>query len=278
MKIAIWKTGHQIADTVADAFGSYGEIDYINNADKLIMGDARNRAYKASEVPQVLAELFNQYGTNLCYGILRGASTVFTSNSWFNIDRGYFNPGHFDGYYRISYKGTQAKWHDDIPQADIDFELEPWRNKDGYILICPPSEPVIDFFGLKRRAGLLETEWEIEATRLVMQMGLPAIRRAKTASNEIDWNNVKGVITFNSSIGWQALQRGIPCISDKEHSIVGSYYTEMLCKKGLDYNLDNVMKAERESLFRAMQAHQFTLAEIREGKAWSLLNHYLKKS
>lgn len=223
----IHKTGHEIADTVADAFNGYE-------------GDA-----------------------DLVYGILR--HNVFqSSNSWFNVDRGYFNPGHFDGYYRISYKGTQAKWHDDIPKADVDIELEDWNEVDGVILVCPPTPEVANFFGI---------------TFSTFFRPIPEHKvRYKGDNNPIDWGNIKGVVTFNSSIGWQALQRGIPCISDTEHSIVGSYYKHELGKKGLDYTFDNVKLVDREPLFKAMQAHQFTLKEIREGKAWGLLKHYLNRA
>ncbi len=233
----VHKTGHFIADTVADAF-------IVGNYE----GDA-----------------------DLVYGILR--HNFFTSSkNWFEVDRGYFNPGHFDGYYRISYKGTQAKWHEGIPQADIDFELEDWRDKSGYVLVCPPSDYVKQFFdiGWEIDKQLMQC-WEIVA-------GLHPYRvRRKDDASYIEWNKIRGVITFNSSIGWQALQRGIPCISDTEHSIVGSYYKHELDKLGLEYNFENVKLIPREPLFQAMKAHQFTLNEIRKGKAWNLIQYYISK-
>lgn len=272
MKLAVWKTGHPIADTVADAFSSYGDIDFIDNADKIITGNARNISYPASEVPRVIAELYNQYGTNICYGILRGASNVFAANSWFNVDRGYFNPNHFDGYYRISYKGTQAKWHHGIPQKDIEFRLEDWRSGElGSILIVPPTQHVIDFFGLPH-----QNDWIAQESNKIFNAGYRGNMwvKHKDDNRKIDWNYVKGVITFNSSIGWQALQRGIPVISDPEHSIIGSFYKHHL-KNNIDFLSDEYKAVDRLPLFKAMQGHQFTLKEISEGKAWPILNHYL---
>jgi len=237
MKLTIWKTGHPIADTVADAFAA-GE--YHGEAD-------------------------------LVYGILR--HNVFkTSERWFNIDRGYFNPGHFDGYYRISYKGTQVKWHEGIPQVESGVKLEDWKSSLHYtgrkkrILICPPTDAVRGFF----RLGNEWTDIDFNNENYIV--------RYKGDSALIDWSDVGGVITFNSSIGWEALRRGIPCVSDITHSIIGSYYSYELKKKNLDYNFDNIKAISREPLFNAMRAHQFTLAEIRNGKAKNLIEHYLNNA
>lgn len=261
MKIAIWKTGHQIADTVADelAIGFDAKIRNVNEGNLC------------------------DENVDIGYGILRGMGELFRQDDicgddWFNIDRGYFNPGHFDGYYRISYKGTQAKWHEGIPQSDECVELEDWEGGGGkIILVCPPTEAVCGFFNIEI------DRWLASIRKLYRPICLGSYLngwrvRSKDDDKPIDWNEVGVVITFNSSVGWQALQRGIPCISDTEHSIVGSYYKYELDKLGLDYSFENVMKIPREPLFKSMLAHQFTLNELRAGKAWDLINHYLKKS
>jgi len=229
----LWKTGHIIADTVADAF-----ID----------------AHPA-------------FDCDLAYGILRGTAEIFkNSDSWFMVDKGFWNAGHFDGNYRISYKGTQPQYSPLAPHKDHNLTLEPWIDHGGYVLVCPPTEAVAEFFGVDIEA------WIKENTPL-----LPHKVRYKTESEPINWDSVMGVITFNSSVGWQALQRGIPCISDTEHSLVGSYYKYHCNKKHVDYNFNSVMHIHREQLFRCMSAHQFTLAEIREGRANELFEHYLNE-
>lgn len=236
-KLSIHKTGHDIADTVANAFIAG---DYKGNAD-------------------------------LVYGILR--HNVFKeSDNWFEVDKGYFNPRHYDGYYRISYKGTQAKWHDDIPQQDIDFELEKWTTSNGYDVIIPPTSHVANFFGINGELWLQETKAMMRKLDKVCVLEI-----SSKNDSPFTWSpNIRRVITFNSSIGWQALQRGIPCVSDSEHSIVGSYYKHELDKLNLDYTFENVTKINREPLFKAIRAHQFTLKEIAEGKAWNLIKHYLQ--
>lgn len=249
MKIAVWKTGHEIADTVAEALAE-GFNAYTYNTKKI-------------------SEWENTDDASIGYGILRGMGDVFDmSREWFNVDRGYLKPAHFDGYYRISYRGTQARWHEGIPRKPIDIKLEPWRTGGDYVLICPPTEAVCSFFHISPQTWLNQ---QIEECR-----AMPYMIRHKGGSQDIDWHEVKSVITFNSSVGWQALQKGIPVLSDPHHSIVGSYYAQKNINT-LQSLTDNLSKMEdtRLELFEAMAAHQFTLQEIREGKAWPLIRHYI---
>lgn len=244
MRIAIGRTGHEIADTIAEAL--IKGFGHSSNADVFIG-----------------------------YGILRGMDEQFKRyKHWFNVDRGYFNPGHYDGYYRISYRGTQAIWHEGIPRKPINIELynkrklwekKNWESKKEYILICPPTEPVCKFFNI-------QGSWINNVVRQLR--GRSYKIRKKGDSQPINWDAISAVITFNSSIGWQALQRGIPVISDPNHSIVGSFYKHHHL---LTYNLQEMPDNHLE-LFEAMNAHQFTLEEIRQGNAWDLISHYLKYS
>lgn len=76
------------------------------------------------------------------------------------------------------------------------------------------------------------------------------------------------MITFNSSLGWQALERGLPVYSDPNHSIVGSYY------KLIDNN-NVIVQSNPEPLFEHMMKHQFSLRQIEQGEAWGLVQGYL---
>lgn len=268
MKIVVWKTGHEIADRVAQALGAglNGEIKSTND-------------FHGS---------FSKFQTNIAYGILRGTSRVFNeSEIWFNVDRGYFNPGHYDGYYRISYRGTQSKYIEGFASEPSGVGLEPIRSLDYTkdILVCPPTDEVCKFFNINKHNWLSEKtraycHYEPNGKERIWWAGSRSgasggkyILRNKGDVNPIDWDRYYAVITFNSSVGWETVRRGIPCISDPNHSVVGSYYNT----SSLDELLEKFKTMPREPLFDFMRAHQFTLKEISEGKAWPLINHYLEK-
>ena len=210
------KTGHAISDTVSDLIGEVPDGDY-----------------------------------DIVYGILRhnlaesGRQTIF-------LDRGFWGADHYSGWYRLASGGTQPLYHDNGPSEPHGLELEPWIDRDGYILLCPPSEHVCKFFGIN------VFDWCYEANK--MAKGSTYLR-SKNTESPIDWHNIKQVITFNSTVGVEALRRGIPVISDPNHSTIGSYVKQ----KGLDI--------DRDELLGFMQAHQFKLSD-RE-KIHCLINHYL---
>jgi hypothetical protein len=263
MKIAVWKTGHEIADTVADALAE----------------GLNGKVYSASD-----CRLLPIADYHIGYGILRGVADIFRMAdkekipvTWFNVDRGYFNPSHYDGYYRISYRGTQAKWHDGIPRKPWSGNLEPWRgfNSTKPVLLCPPTEHVAKFFRLKYNADkLAATDWEHEHLQNAFKRGQGVTVRQKGSTAPIQWDEYSAVITFNSSVGWQALQKGIPVISDPQHSIIGSHYKHYGLNSLTDFS--QYMVDTRLELFEAMNAHQFTLDEIKRGEAWPLIIHYLQ--
>ena len=240
MRIAVWRTGHEIADTVAYAIaeGACIHTDKLND------------------------DFIKQFDVHIGYGILRGMDKVFRAcgkadKPWFNIDRGYWKPGHFDGYYRVSLCGTQQT--SDWPDPDwgrwksLGLEIEPMAVRDGYTLVCPPTDAVETFFGFPKNMNVPYGTLKPDHKYML---------RPKGTKDPIDWDSVGKVITFNSSVGWEALRRGIPVVSDPTHSIVGAWQV----RHGTD---------KREELFATMAALQLTIDEMRQGKLLPLLKKLL---
>lgn len=259
MKIAVWKTGHPIADTVADALaeGLHGDIWPTDSIKSTAFGS-----------------LMHKYDAHIGYGILRGNTEIFHECQrqglpYFEVDRGYVNPSHYEGTYRISCRGTQAIWHEGVPRKPWAGKLEPWRTDGDYVLICPPTEAVCKFFGFP---GIRWIEQAVLKCRLTKD-AYKIRYKENTTPIEDDLAKAKAVLTFNSSVGWKALQMGIPVFSDPAHSIIGSFFKQKLLTQKLQDLPDN-----RIEIFESMMAHQFTLEEIKRGEAWSLINHYLSKS
>lgn len=212
------KTGHVIADTVSDLIG---------------------------DLPD--------YGVPIAYGILR--HDEFSGGDYFEIDKGFYEAGHYDGNYRLSFNGTQPRYLLCGPHEDSDVELVDWRNGGGeYDLICPPTDAVCAFFGIDYANWLMGALSKVRG---------PSLIRYKGEDKPIEWRKVRRVITFNSTVGVKALMMGIPVISDPEHSTVGSY----------TQGVGNYIDFDRKPLFNFIKAHQFKLGEKR--KICSLIEHYL---
>lgn len=240
MKCAVWYTGHHIADTVAVHFPC-----------------------KRFHISQLSTEILRRYDAHIAYGILRGSADLFRKCDklgidWFNVDLGYFNPGHFDGYYRISHRGTQAKY-----SGENTGGVCVQRNIGTHVMICPPTPYVCEFFNID-----IDT-WMADAIAQAKKTGLSYFIRTKECKESLEtaFSRCVAVITFNSSVGWKALQLGIPCLSDPLHSVVGSYYNTKCIDTLLKLHKDTPTKP----LFEFMREQQFTLSEISKGKAWALI-------
>lgn len=212
------KTGHAIADTVSDLIGELPDGDY-----------------KAA------------------YGILRH-NLFQNGRRFFELDKGFWGARHYDGLYRISFGGTQAKYVHNGPKKPHGLTLQPWRNQSGSVLICPPTSHVCEFFRINLG------EWLIDAIR---RAGNSYTVRTKGDSQPVDWDSISKVITFNSTIAIEALTRGIPVISDPVHSTVGSYTSF----------INSVDNYSREELLCFCAGHMFTLSDKESIEC--LINHYL---
>lgn len=240
MKIAVWETGHEIADRIA--------LDVLRGL--LQAGQNAHLVKTTTGNPE-------QFDCHVGYGILRGMGEIFrlaAGKPWFNIDRGYFKPGHFDGYYRISLRGTQQTFNlDRVRPGVCDIVQQEYKLRTGYTLVCPPTIHAHDFF----RCAMPPIEGEI-------------LMREKNCSRSLeqDFSGCARVVTFNSSVGWKALALGIPVESNSDHSIIGAY------QKLIDRPLHLDVEA-RKRLFAIMSGLQMTLSEIKQGKLWELMRTLL---
>lgn len=189
------------------------------------------------------------------YGILR--HRLFDSGNWFEFDKGFWNAAHYRGNYRLSNRRTQPHYHSDGPTKPHGLDLKPWQYNSGPALICPPTSHVCEFFGIDL------TSWLLDAIR---QAGNKYIMRNKGDSHIVDWAKISKVITFNSTIGIEALINGIPVISDPVHSTIGSYTVDI---KSID-------QLNRNELLSFMAAHQFKLSD--KESICQLIKYYLYSS
>lgn len=259
MKIVIFKTGHQIADTVADAVHAG-------------LPDAEiNKTYELQTKLLPPADLY------IGYGILRGIDLRFKAaqsiaKPFILLDKGYWRPGHFGGFYRVSLNGTQQTTGLDKLEPDYERwdrlwleikEASPMLENCGHKLVCPPTDYVCDFFGFTKRY------WE------TMNVGNTTdwLFRRKDCERPLtnDLAYASEVHTFNSSVGWEALRQGIPVVSDPNHSILGAY------QKQVD-PMSQMTVDSRRRFFAVQAGLQLKLEEIRSGHLWPLLQKLINAS
>lgn len=219
-------------------------------------------------VCDALAKGFEGDDIATTYGILRGAGEWAQQNGALLWDKGYFKSGHYEGYYRASWMGTQAPFNfsassDNSRWRRLDIAIEPWRNSPGHILVCPPTDLVYKFYGL-------EDWWGTTKQQLLARFEEPKDIRIRQKGTSVpldnDLNGAEAVVTFNSGVGWEALRRGIPVVSDLRCSTVGSFLGTTIADLGKP-----VAHHDRRALFSFMANRQFTLAEIENGTARSYL-------
>lgn len=266
MKICVWRTGHEIADRVAEDV--YGGLSKHSNCKLFHVNDRHGL-------------IFDAFDVHIAYGILRGTSDIFKRCDGFNkpyfiLDKGYLKPGHYDGYYRISLGGTQHTQGGDYADykrlGDLGISFRNWRglDPDKPVLICPPTDHVIHWIPEAK-------DWLRTTIRYLNEQKLKYTVRLKDASPKKtlndDLRNCNYVHTFNSSVGWEALRQGIPCVSDTTYSLIGSHFGHISLDK-----LSHSQDIGRHELFASMSGLQLSLQEIKSGLLWPLMSKMLSQS
>jgi hypothetical protein len=253
----ILKTGHEIADIVAAA----------------LEGGLANGT-------QIKTETIQMETVPIGYGILRGTANVFRQSErnrspWVHLDRGYWKPNHYDGYYRVSLNGTQQtigldKLEPDYARLEsLNLDIKEWRgfDKSKPVLVIPPTQHVAEFFGINTLG------WSHDIAYQLLEANETVTIRNKADQTPINFSNYNYVLTFNSSVGWQALQAGIPCVSDSTHSMVGKWFENISLE-----NLSEAQYVDRHKLFAVMASLQLSLKEIKAGEICKLIERLLALS
>src|SRR5438105_1796739 len=103
--LTVWTTSHRInqlvLEAVVEGLHKEGVSCFLR----------KTRDYNGRPVP------------SLSYGVLRGAGQIYQDCEkagvpWWNIDKGFFKPSHYDGFYRIGYRHLQPLFLADREEDD----------------------------------------------------------------------------------------------------------------------------------------------------------------
>lgn len=243
----LWRTEHEINSTIMDALHK-GSIQ-ISSTDE---GFHYKHVHSYSGKPT----------PSVSYGILRGTDKIFkdclkNKVEWWEIDRGYINPGHFDGYYRMTMNALRAPYKSlELPNdrlSRLNVKLENWQ-KGTHVLYAPPTPAIREFYGISSNFDNLIIRRIEQATDRPIKIRNKNLHR----SLEEDLKDCHCVVTFNSNLAVDALIRGVPALT----------FTSELPNQRTIEHIEGDLRFDREKWLRYLSYCQFTLDEFRSGEAW----------
>lgn len=225
MKVALYRTGRPFTEKFMENFQS-----------GFMPGEAKFHTYdeyKQHGLPNADIHCF--------FGILRGMSEIFLECEQKGIDHMYIDHAYLKGgynppfWFRIVKNGhchnkLVARPDDRFQQYFKDIKLQPWRSTDGHILVCPPTNAMLEWFKIPNWYEETITEIRKHTDRPIkvrekpfnpkidnlLGFGLPTKGggNAKKVRNDTslqeDLENAHSVVTFNSQVATDAVIKGIP--------------------------------------------------------------------
>jgi len=203
-----------------------------------------------------------------------------TGRSFYAVDTGYFGNGKHKVWHRITYNALQNM--NQINSTDTErLELQlnaTWKEiykpftKGSKILICPPSDKVMNLFGqgtAKAWTESLVTQLETLTDRPI-EIRMKPIRSERISTKTIQdalQDDVHCLITYNSIAATEALMEGKPAIT------LGPNAAQLVCETSLE-NIETP-RIPTEDEMRKFLIHlsfsQFTQKEMEDGSAWRIL-------
>ncbi|MDW3204578.1 MAG: hypothetical protein R8L07_03465 [Alphaproteobacteria bacterium] len=182
---------------------------------------------------------------------------------WFYIDNAYFGRG---SYFRITRNAIQ---HDGRGTADParflahGLTIQEWRRRGDHILVCLQSDNF-----MMRTCGIDPASWRRGvATALAAHTDRPIVWREKDTARPLrdDFRRCWAVVTHTSNVAVEALLAGIPVF------LTGPSAARAMGSGDLSRIEDPPMPDGRPAWAAVLAANQWSLPEIRSGRAWAAL-------
>lgn len=193
---------------------------------------------------------------------------------YYYIDTGYFGNGKLKTYHRITKNAMQ--WLGSIEDRPADrLDRTGIRiskmSRGSKILICPPSQKAMDYWGLNVEDWLTETTGVIEQysdREIVVRKKVSRTERQHHTIEQALADDIHCMVTFNSIAAVESLICGKPVFTmgpNAAHHLSNHDLTQI---ESPYYPT----KDEVHALLRCLSYHQFTQPEMRNGYAWAVLN------
>lgn len=205
------------------------------------------------------------------YGLSKFTVTVHRAASergydWYYIDNGYFRPGHYDGYYRVTKNAAQ---HDGSGKASparwdsLGLTIEPWKRDGRHVLVIGQSRTYFDLRGMRGGNWLWDTLAAIgNATdRPIVVRPKPTMRTLRKRPVATDLEDAWCVVAHTSNVAVEAVQAGVPVFVTGDCAAASMSETDLA-------KIETPVYPDREQWAWNLAANQWTLDEFRTGKCW----------
>lgn len=205
-----------------------------------------------------------QAGDAAFYGLSKFTLPVFrAAKGWYYIDNGYFRPGHYDGYYKVTKNAAQHTGEGDSPPdrwETLDLKIKPWRKTGRHVLVVLQSKTYHELRGRRPGTWLWDTLAEINRVtdRPIIVRPKPTARTKKRPFEQ-DLADAWCMVTYSSNTAVEALIEGVPV-----------FVTEGAAKSmsGDLSDIETPYYPEREQWAWNLAANQWTLEEMKSGQCW----------
>lgn len=242
---------------------------------KIIM---QNFAVGIGEKNFYLANSFDPTKTSFAsYGYLRGTGELYkNAKEFWYLDHGYFQQSRrefkknnvfikdFDGYFRIVHNNF---WHDgstDFPEdrfEKLNLEINSQKKNGDYIILSEPTHEASIYFSLNNW-----TQKTIKTIKKYTDRKIIIHNRTSDTPLNILLEKASVFVSDHSSAGFLAMLKGIPAI----------FTNSALKSISSIENIENLKINEK--ILTNLAYCQWTLEEIKSGKAWDFISkNYINK-
>lgn len=204
------------------------------------------------------------------WGVLRDSDRILAQACaqamyFFYIDHAYFDRGHGKSYRitRNAYEcGAIRRCPDDRANA-LGVTLEPWRKSGREVIVCPPTEYFMKAHGCPDWLESTLAELAKVTDRRIVIREKP--KPGETAVALLDaLKTAHALVTHSSNIAIEAACLGTPVFVAPTSAAAPVGRTELSALEAPDY-------PDREPWLAHLAYNQFSIDEIRDGRAWRLL-------
>ena len=243
-----------------------------------------NKIYQFRDLKQLPQEIL------VMYGVLAGSGEIYKwclkeSKDFYFMDHGYFTNAHDAPHWLRITKNAhcQNKITNTKPDRYEKYfkrNLKPWSKNGKKILILPPTNTIANFFGvedwLEKTLKILKKNTDREFDVREKPYNPTVAKDHVGATIKVDkptdhkgpihWSDYFACVSYNSNAMVESFTNGVPVFCDNDNSAALPIAESNFAK------IETPKYEDRVALFSNLAYNNWTIEEMKNGKAWSMLN------